>query len=93
MIFRADKENEFLEPYSQDHTVYAVFKSHRAKGQLPWVCSTVDEKLATSLNAQVSRINNPESNTGELRTMRLAQSCNEASWPATLSRSKVNCSI
>jgi hypothetical protein len=76
MVFRTDKENEYTEPYSQDHTVYAVFKSRRSKGQLPWVCSTVDEQLATSLNAQVQRLNLPESNTGELRTIRLAQSCN-----------------
>lgn len=76
MVFRADKENEFSEPYSQDHTVYAVFKSHRAKGQLPWVCSTVDEKLAANLNEQVYKLNSPQSNTGELRTIRLAQSCN-----------------
>jgi hypothetical protein len=76
MVFRADKENEFMEPYSQDHTVYAVFKSHRSKGQLPWVCSTVDEKLATNLNEQVNKLNTPVSNTGELRTIRLAQSCN-----------------
>jgi hypothetical protein len=76
MVFRADKENEFMEPYSQDHTVYAVFKSHRAKGQLPWVCSTVDEKLAASLNAEVYKLNTPASNTGELRTILLAQSCN-----------------
>ena len=33
MVFRTDKENEFIEPYSQDHTVYAVFRSHREKGQ------------------------------------------------------------
>ncbi len=76
MVFRADKENEFMEPYSQDHTVYSVFKSHRAKGQLPWVCSTLDEELATNLNAQVYKLNSPQSNTGELRTIRLAQSCN-----------------
>jgi len=76
MVFRADKENEFIEPYSQDHTVYAVFKSHRDKGKLPWVCSTVDQQLANSINEKVSQINNPQSNTGEIKTMRLAQSCN-----------------
>src|SRR6185436_19942843 len=76
MVFRTGKENEFMEPYSQDHTVYAAFKSHRAKGQLPWVCSTVDEQLAKNLNAQVQGLDLPQSNTGELRTIRLAQSCN-----------------
>ena len=76
MVFRADKENEFMEPYTQDHTVYAVYKSQRDKTKLPWVCSTVDTKLVTDLNAQVKKLYNPQSNTGELRTMRLAQSCN-----------------
>jgi hypothetical protein len=45
MVFRTDKENEFIEPYSKDHAVYSVYKSHRNKGQLPWTCST-DEKNA-----------------------------------------------
>jgi hypothetical protein len=31
MVFRTDKENEFIEPYSHDHTVYAVYKSQREK--------------------------------------------------------------
>jgi hypothetical protein len=76
MVFRADKESEYIEAYSQDHTVYSVFKSQRDKGKLPWVCSTVDEKMATDLNAQVYKSNTPASSTGELRTIRLAQSCN-----------------
>ena len=25
MVFRTEKENEFIEPYSKDHTVYAVY--------------------------------------------------------------------
>jgi hypothetical protein len=33
MVFRTDKENEFIEAYSQDHTIYSVFKSHRQKGK------------------------------------------------------------
>jgi hypothetical protein len=74
MVFRADKENEFIEPYSKDHAVYAVFTSHREKGGLPWTCSTPDQQLASSLNAQV--IGKPASSTGELKVLRLAQSCN-----------------
>ncbi|NOT52596.1 MAG: peptidase [Chitinophagaceae bacterium] len=73
MVFRAGGPCEYIEPYSQDNTVYAVFHSQRNKGALPWVCSTPDQQLATSLNAQVNRI---ESNVGQLKTMRLAQSCN-----------------
>ena len=33
MVFRTDRDNEFIEPYSADHTVYAVFKSQREKGE------------------------------------------------------------
>jgi hypothetical protein len=74
MIFRTERENEFIEPYSKDHTVYAVFKSQRNKGQLAWTCSTPDEHLAVSLNKLVGETPVPESSAGELKTMRLAQS-------------------
>jgi chitodextrinase len=74
MVFRTDKENEFIEPYSQDHGVYAVFKSRRDKGKLPWTCSTDDQKLVLDVNAQLPSTN--KSSAGQLKTMRLAQSCN-----------------
>ena len=76
MVFRVDKPNEFIEAYSQDHIVYSVFRSQRKPGQLPWTCTTQDQQLAEGLNAQVANTYRPESNTGELKTMRLAQSCN-----------------
>lgn len=77
MVFRTDRVNEFIEPYSADHTVYAVFKANRERGKLPWTCSTHDRKLAESIDAQVKAAGVvPESNTGQLKTMRLAQSCN-----------------
>ncbi len=76
MIFRTEKENEFIEAYSQDHSVYAVFKSHREIGRLPWTCTTEDQQISAGINAQISNTFRPESNTGELKTMRLAQSCN-----------------
>jgi hypothetical protein len=75
MIFRTEKDNEFIEPYSEDHTVYAVFRSQRVRGRLPWTCSTEDKQTAASLDAQLPA-SVPESNTGQLKTMRLAQSCN-----------------
>lgn len=74
MVFRTEKQAEFIEPYSQDHTIYAVFKSQRRKGELPWACSTPDKQLAEGLNKQVNNTNAPLSSTGELKTMRLAQS-------------------
>ena len=76
MIFRTEKENEFIEPYSQDHSVYAVFKSQRIKGQLPWSCTTQDTQMATGLNSVISGSNFTASSTGELKVMRVAQSCN-----------------
>jgi hypothetical protein len=75
MIFRTDKENEFIEPYSADHTVYAVFKSERKKGELAWSCSTDDKQLVADINAQIPNANKITSSTGELKTMLLAQSC------------------
>lgn len=76
MIFRTDKENEFIEPYSQDHTIYAVFKSQRQKGSLAWTCSTDDKEMANNISAKVGANNTLLSSAGQLKTMRLAQSCN-----------------
>lgn len=73
MVFRTDRENEFIEPYSQDHTVYAVFKSQRQIGKLPWTCSTIDTKLDMDISAQLATT--AKSTAGQLKTMRLAQSC------------------
>ena len=76
MIFRTENENEFIEAYSQNHTVYAVFKSKRNVGQLAWICSTDDHKLVADINTQLPSTARPSSSTGELKTLRLAQSCN-----------------
>ncbi len=76
MVFRTDKDNEFIEPYSNDHRIYAVFKSQRVKGGLPWTCSTDEHQSFNDLNAQIAASNRPTSSAGELKTMRLAQSCN-----------------
>lgn len=77
MIFRTDKSNEFIEPYSKDHTTYAVFRSSRNKGSLPWACATEEDKsLMKDVKKQLpSSITDKFSDT-KLRTMRLAQSCN-----------------
>jgi hypothetical protein len=75
MVFRTDTKNEFIEAYSADHTVYAVFRSERVRGKLPWICSTEDRRTAADIDLQL-RPHAPQSNTGELKTMRLAQSCN-----------------
>ena len=74
MIFRTGKENEFAEPYSQDHSVYAVFNSVRKKGELPWRCTTQDQQLFSDINSAIQSSNLTTSSAGELKTMRLAQS-------------------
>ena len=74
MVFRTEKDNEFMEPYSKDHTVYAVYRSHRNKGSLPWTCNTEDKKMAFELNAKITPLHLAQRSTGDLKTMRLAQS-------------------
>jgi len=74
MVFRTEKENEFLEPYSKDHKTYSVYTSNREKGKLPWNCSTVDTKMSGELNKKVTAGNMAARSTGDLKTMRLAQS-------------------
>ena len=77
MVFRTEKDNEFIEPYSKDHRVYSVYRSHRDKGQLPWTCTTEEKQMAADINSQISgRLLATGSSTGQLKTMRLAQSCN-----------------
>jgi subtilisin-like proprotein convertase family protein len=74
MIFRTATESEFIEPYSKDHTIYAVFNSTGQKGKLPWACTTQDKQLAATLNASIPGANKNQSSTGQLKTLRLAQS-------------------
>jgi hypothetical protein len=74
IVFRTDKENECIEAYSVDHSIYAVFKSQRVIGQLPWSCSTDEKKSLNEMSSKVTEANFTTSSAGELRTMRLAQS-------------------
>jgi hypothetical protein len=75
MVFRAGLDNEFMEPYSKDHKTYAVFTAARDHGSLPWACSTEDRNLLSDVKSQISD-RAPESSAGQVKTMRLAQSCN-----------------
>ena len=74
MVFRTEKEPEFIEPFSQDHSVYAVYKSQRNPRMLPWSCTTPDQVLADGLNSQVNNSGITARSGGDLKTMRLAQS-------------------
>jgi Metallo-peptidase family M12B Reprolysin-like/Secretion system C-terminal sorting domain/Bacterial pre-peptidase C-terminal domain/Fibronectin type III domain len=76
MVFRTEKENEFIEPYSVDHTVYSVYRSQREKGKLPWTCTTHDQDMHNGLEKKVNSIMATGGSNGTIKTMRLAQSCN-----------------
>src|SRR5690349_127568 len=69
-VFRTEKETEFIEPYSADHTVYTVFKK-RAQA-LPWKCTTPEQKMANNIGSQITNAN--ARSTGDVKTLRLAQS-------------------
>ena len=75
MIFRAVKGTEFMEPYSQNGNVYAVYasKSER-KGKLPFTCSTDDIQLINSLASDEDVTS--RSSATSYKTFRLALSCN-----------------
>jgi hypothetical protein len=77
MIFRDGKEEEYIEPYTDDKLTYAVFKSQRSAGQMPWNCYTQDQQLTSALNQIVTEL--PISiarSGGNLKILRLALSCN-----------------
>ena len=78
MVLRTDKDDEFIEPYSQDHSIYSVYKAQRDKGKLPWTCTTDDKQLASDVTSKVSAqaLAAGGSSVGQLKTLRLAQSCN-----------------
>ena len=71
-----DGETEFIEPYSADQKTYAVYRSNRNRGELPWVCGTQDRSLFTDWKAKIPVPDVVSSNEGTIRTLRLVQSCN-----------------
>lgn len=72
MVFRADKKTEFIEPYSQDGSVVAVYASGRNKGKLPFTCSTPEQVIMNDLSRNT---NSTQASTGVLLNFRLALSC------------------
>jgi subtilisin-like proprotein convertase family protein len=73
MVSRVGSPTEFMEPYSQDRKVYAVYRSNREKGRMSINCTTDDKKMFTDLSNQIK--STQRSSAGQLKTMRLAQSC------------------
>lgn len=76
MILRVGKPTEFMERYSEDGKIYAVFNSSREKGAMPWTCSTDDVAIANNLRQQSETQAAPASSADVLLTFRLAMSCN-----------------
>ncbi len=74
MIFRTERANEYMEPYSADHTVYAVYTAQRNPNAGSWNCSTVDRKLVAELNGLAVTNSIASRSGGNLKTLRLAQS-------------------
>jgi hypothetical protein len=72
MFFRADRRDEFIESYSADGSVYAVYVSKRDKAKLPFTCSTADVEL---FNDVTTTNKSALSDNGSYKTMRLALSC------------------
>ncbi|MFC7774550.1 zinc-dependent metalloprotease [Flavobacterium sp. GCM10027622] len=73
MVSRVGSNTEFMEPYSQDRKTYAIYRSETGKGKFSIHCTTQDEKMMDDLSGKIRSVQ--RSNTGELKTMRLAQSC------------------
>ncbi len=73
MISRADRPTEYMEPYSLDGKIHAVYSSERVKGKIPFTCSTsADESLINDLTNKASSVS--RSSTGQLLNFRLAMS-------------------
>ena len=71
MVFRPGDVNEYIEPYSADKKVYAVFRKERPTGQSPWVCSTLDKTLVNEMDKQVNGLNNNARSGDNLKTLRI----------------------
>lgn len=74
MTLRSGK-SEFIEPYTTDDSVFAVFdsKAHRNQGEVPFECKTPE---STALTNDINDLATSQlSSAGVFKTFRLAQSC------------------
>lgn len=73
MVLRADKQTEFIEPYTLDRTVYAVYNARTRKdGELPFECQTHDTE---AINSGISTNRDALASNQLYKTFRLALSC------------------
>jgi len=74
MVVRADKDSEFLEPFSESNSIYKLIKSKNNLNTIsPIACSTEDVALNTELQNKVSKV---KANDKKFRSFKLALSCN-----------------
>lgn len=72
IILRGDTGSEFIEPYTLDKSVYAVYKTrNRSKGFMPFECKTADTEVISDMVMNKSTL----ANTQVYKTFRLALSC------------------
>ena len=72
MTFRSDRATEFIEPYSADATVFAVYSRKNVVKKSPFTCLTSEEQQIANLGRNG---NETQSSDPNLRTFRLALSC------------------
>ncbi|RYE16477.1 MAG: propanediol utilization protein, partial [Sphingobacteriales bacterium] len=77
MILRANRETEFIEPYTTNSNVYIAFKSSakRQKGKLPFTCHTEDDGEVERLGLNGHHHRDAMSDNMIFKTFRLALSC------------------
>lgn len=73
MVFRTDARNEFMEPYSADGSVYAIYNSSLNKEETAFVCSTIETSGANKTTINQNQLH--RSNAGLMKVVRLALSC------------------
>ncbi len=73
MVFRTDTKNEFMEPYSADGKVYAIYNSARLKPTGDFTCHTADNGISEVVSKNIATTN--RASTSELLTFRLALAC------------------
>ena len=72
MTFKADSPTEYIEAYSADKKIYAVYNRDAKRTKQPFTCLTPDEKLEHELTDRASSIE--RSSNPVYRTFRLAMS-------------------
>ncbi len=74
MVLRADNGNEFIEPYTKDHSVYVLFDAKsRTTPRMPFSCNTIDQVAVQGILNDPAIVN--RASNLSYKTMRLALSC------------------